>query len=154
MSLLSFFKGKKGVFTEEENKQIVEAIRDAENQTSGEVRVFIESRCSFVDAMDRAAELFYQLEMDETKDKNAVLLYIALKDKQLAIYGDEGIYKKLGKEYWNQEIAKMIRNFDKADYARGICEVVNDIGEALKKEFPYNQVADKNELPDEIIFGK
>lgn len=154
MSILSFFKKKDDFFTVEEKQQIVNAVRDAEKMTSGEVRVFIESRCSFVDAIDRATELFFKMEMDKTKDRNAVLLYVAMKDKQLAVFGDEGIHKKVGSDYWNREVVKMISNFNKENYAAGICEVVADIGESLTQYFPFNNDTDKNELPDEIVFGK
>ena len=152
MSLFSFFK--KDFFTEEEKLQIIEAVRNAERRTSGEVRVFVESRCSYMDAIDRAKEIFVDLKMNETADKNAVLVYVAMKDHQLAIFGDEGIHSKLGNEYWNTEIRKMISKFNKENYAEGIKEVVNDIGEALTELFPYNNDTDKNELPDDIVFGK
>ena len=154
MSILSFFKKKDEFFTVEERQQIVNAVCDAEKMTSGEVRVFVESNCSFVDAIDRATELFFKMEMDKTKDRNAVLLYIAMKDKQLAVFGDVGIHQKVGSDYWNREVVKMISNFNKENYAAGICEVVADIGESLTQYFPYNNDTDKNELPDEIVFGK
>ncbi len=153
MSLFSFFK-KKDFFSEEEKLQIVEAVRKAERRTSGEVRVFVEDRCSYMDAIDRAKEIFAELKMNETADRNAVLLYIALKDKQLAVFGDEGIHSKLGNDYWNAEVKKMISNFNRENYAEGIQEVVTDIGEALTQLFPYNNDTDKNELPDDIVFGK
>ena len=153
MSLFSFFK-KKDFFTEEDKLQIVEAVRNAERRTSGEVRVFVENRCSYMDAIDRAKEIFVELKMNETADRNAVLLYIALKDHQLAVFGDEGIHSKLGNEYWNAEVKKMISNFNKENYAEGIQEVVTDIGEALTQFFPYNNDTDKNELSDDIVFGK
>jgi uncharacterized membrane protein len=154
MGIFSFFNKKNDFFTDEEKKQIVNAVSEAEKMTSGEIRVFIENRCSFMDAIDRTAELFFKLEMDETKERNAVLVYVAMKDKQLAIFGDEGIHKKLDSDYWNREVKKMISKFNKEDYAAGISEVITDIGEALTKNFPYNQQTDKNELPDKIIFGK
>jgi uncharacterized membrane protein len=146
------FKKKKEFFTAEQQSQIVEAIKKAERNTSGEVRVFIESRCKYVDAVDRAKEIFFNLKMDATKDRNAVLLYLALDDHQLALFADEGIYQKLGAGYWNKEVKKIIGAFSKDDYTGGICGVVQDIGEALQAEFPYER-SDKNELPDEIIFG-
>ena len=151
--MFSFFK-KKNFFTAEEQQLIIEAIQNAERMTSGEVRVFVESKCSYMDAIDRAAELFFQLEMQKTDDRNAVLLYVAMKDRQLAVFGDEGIHKKVGNEYWNNEVHKMITNFNRENYAAGISEVVKDIGEALTKNFPYNNDTDKNELPDDIVFGK
>ena len=153
MSLISFFR-KREFFTEEERQQIVEAVRNAERMTSGEVRVFVENRCSYMDAIDRAVELFSELKMNETNDRNAVLVYVALKDHQLAIFGDEGIHSKLGNDYWSAEVKKMIDSFNKENYAEGIKEVVTDIGEALTRLFPYNKDTDKNELPDDIVFGK
>ena len=151
--MFSLFK-KKDFFSTEEQQLIIEAIRNAERMTSGEVRVFVESKCSYMDAIDRAAELFFHLEMQKTDDRNAVLVYVAMKDRQLAVFGDEGIHKKVGNEYWNNEVHKMISNFNRENYAAGIGEVVKDIGEALTKNFPFNNDTDKNELPDDIVFGK
>ena len=151
--MFSFFK-KKDFFSPEEKQQITDAIRHAEKMTSGEVRVFVESKCSYMDAIDRAAELFFKLQMQNTADRNAVLIYIAMKDQQLAVFGDEGIHKKVGNEYWSAEVKKMISNFNRNNYAEGITEVVKDIGEALTKHFPYSRETDKNELPDDIVFGK
>jgi uncharacterized membrane protein len=151
--MFSFFK-KKDFFTAEEQQLIIEAVRNAERRTSGEVRVFVESKCSYMDAIDRAAELFFQLEMQKTDDRNAVLVYVAMKDRQLAVFGDAGIHNKVGNEYWNNEVKKMITNFNRENYATGISEVVKDIGEALTQNFPFNNVTDKNELPDDIVFGK
>lgn len=151
--MFSLFK-KKGFFTAEEQQLIIEAIQNAERMTSGEVRVFVESKCSYMDAIDRAVELFFSLEMQKTDDRNAVLVYVAMKDRQLAVFGDEGIHKKVGNEYWNNEVHKMVSNFNRENYAAGISEVVKDIGEALTKNFPFNNDTDKNELPDDIVFGK
>lgn len=153
MSLNPFFK-KKELFDPDEKLRIVEAVRNAERMTSGEIRVFVENRCSYMDAIDKAKEIFSELKMNETADRNAVLVYVALKDRQLAIFGDEGIHNKLGVEYWSAEVKKMISNFNKENYADGIIEVVTDIGEALTQLFPYNRDTDKNELPDDIVFGK
>jgi len=132
----------------------VEAVRDAEKLTSGEVRVFVESRCRYVDAMDRAFEIFDNLKMSQTKDRNAVLLYLAIKDHQLAVLGDEGIHQKVGNEYWDTEVRKMIKAFNRDNYAEGIVMCVEDIGEALHTYFPYDKIIDKNELPDDIVFGR
>jgi uncharacterized membrane protein len=151
--MFSFFK-KKDFFTTEEQQLIIDAIHNAERMTSGEVRVFVESKCSYMDAIDQAAELFFQLEMQKTDDRNAVLVYVAMKDKQLAVFGDEGIHNKVGNEYWSTEVKKMISNFNRENYAAGIAEVVKDIGTALTKNFPFNNDTDKNELPDDIVFGK
>lgn len=145
---------KKPFFNDEDSRMIVKAIRHAEQRTSGEVRVFVESKCSWVDALDRAAELFFTLKMDKTEQRNAVLVYVALKDHQLAVFGDEGIHKKVGSEYWNKVVKEMLMSFDKKDYAKGLAECAIQIGEALQTHFPFDRGTDKNELPDEIVFGR
>ncbi len=144
----------KSFFTAEEAQLIADAVRNAEQRTSGEIRVFVESRCRYVDAIDRAQEIFFGLKMEQTVNRNAVLLYLAMKDHQLAIFADEGIHQKLGWEYWTKEIKLMISNFNRENYAAGICQCVKDIGEALYYHFPFDNKTDKNELPDDIIFGR
>lgn len=152
--MFSLFKKNKQLFPEEDTRLIVKAIRQAEKSTSGEVRVFVENRCSWMDALDRAAELFFGLKMDKTEQRNGVLVYIALKDHQLAVFGDEGIHRKVGSEYWNNLVKEMLASFNKHDYAKGIAECVIQIGDALQTHFPYEKDTDKNELPDEIVFGR
>jgi uncharacterized membrane protein len=144
----------KEFFTAEEKQSIIEAIRSSEKRTSGEIRVFVESRCRFVDAIDRAAELFFRLKMERTDDRNAVLIYVAMKDQQLAVFGDENIHKKVGHEFWNATVKKMLADFDKQNIANGIRQCVTDVGESLHFHFPYDNDTDKNELPDDIVFGK
>jgi Predicted membrane protein len=151
--MFSLFKKKK-LFSEEENKKIVEAIRNAEMQTSGEVRVFVENRCRFMDPLDRAREIFAKLNMQQTKDRNAVLVYVALKDRQLAIYGDSGIHEKTGQHFWTAAVNMIIQHFNRENYAEGISSSIAQIGEALRQHFPFDKDIDKNELPDEIIFGR
>src|SRR3954467_6597674 len=153
LSFISFWR-KKDFFSADENQAIVEAVRNAEKQTSGEVRVFVESRCRFVDPLDRAAEIFFGLKMDQTAERNGVLVYVAIKDRQLAVFGDSGIHQNVGDEFWNKEVEKMITEFNRENYAEGLIKVVRDIGEALKQHFPYQGEKDKNELPDDIVFGR
>lgn len=153
MSLFPWVK-KKALFTDEESHMVVKAIRHAEQRTSGEVRVFVESKCKWVDALDRAKEIFFTLKMDKTEQRNAVLVYLAVKDKQFALYGDEGIHQKVGNEYWNNLAADLLSNLKQADLAKGVSECVIRIGEALHTHFPYDRGTDKNELPDEIVFGR
>lgn len=152
MGIFSFFSKKQDWFTVQEHESIVNAIRTAEKRTSGEIRVFVESRCSYVDAVDRAAEVFFGLKMDKTEDRNGVVLYIAMKDHQLAVYGDKGIHEKVGTEFWNKEVLKMLSSFKKESYAEGIIQIVKEIGDALVTHFPYEN-EDRNELPDDIVFG-
>jgi uncharacterized membrane protein len=157
VSLFSSFLGKKNAsryFSVQETEDIVAAIREAERQTSGEVRLFIESRCRYVSPVHRAAELFFGLKMDLTNERNGVLVYIAMNDHQYALFADEGIYKEMGAAYWDEEAAKMLTAFKKESYADGIVTIIGDIGNALSAHFPYDNKGNKNELPDEIIFGK
>mgnify|MGYP001548770808 FL=1 len=148
------FSRKKPFFSPEENEQIVHSIQEAEMQTSGEVRVFVESRCKYVDALDRAAEIFTKLHMEKTALRNGVLFYIAIKDKQLAIFADKGIQQVTGDKHWENEVKEILKVFSKDSVVAGITTSIFKIGEALKTHFPYNKDVDKNELPDEIVFGK
>ena len=154
MGLFSFFGNKKSIFTTAEQALIVEAIRAQERRTSGEIRIYVESKCAYVDPVDRAKEIFLQLNMTKTDEQNGVLLYIAYKDKQLAILGDSGIHQKLGNDFWNNEVKKILQAFNATHFVEGVITIVNDIGEALYIHFPYDQVSDKNELPDDIVFGR
>jgi uncharacterized membrane protein len=153
MSLFPSFKSK-SFFSAEENTRIVEAIRSSEQRTSGEIRIFMESRCRFVDPLDRAAEIFWNLKMDMTTHRNSVLVYVATKDHQFAIFADKGIHEKLGNEFWQQQVKVMGMHFSKNHYMEALLHVIHDIGEALCHHFPYDRSTDKNELPDDIVFGK
>ena len=153
MSIFPFFKTKP-FFTDAEKLRMVDAIRHAELNTSGEMRVYIESKNPYVNPIERAKEVFYDLKMDKTDDRNAVLLYIAMKHKEMAIFADEGIYTLCGKEYWNNTVKTLIQNFEKKDMVHGIEQCILHVGEALIEKFPHQPTNDKNELPDEIVFGK
>ena len=152
MGLFPLFK-KKQFFTAEEQARIVEAIRLAEMETSGEVRFFMESKNPYMDPIDRASEIFFQLKMQNTLHRNGVLLYIAMKDHELALFADEGIYNKAGKEYWDNAVKNMISEFKSHHIVAGIEQCLLQIGQTLKETFPYEATTDKNELPDDLIFG-
>jgi uncharacterized membrane protein len=148
------FFSRKELFTKDEQQKIIGSIREAEMQTSGEVRVFVERHCKFVDPLDRASEIFTTLKMQQTAARNAVLVYIALKDRQLALFGDKGIHEKVGDQFWQQKVRLILSHFNRSDYAEGISNVVLQIGEALREHFPYDKDGDVNELPDDIVFGR
>ncbi|OJV51897.1 MAG: hypothetical protein BGO31_08910 [Bacteroidetes bacterium 43-16] len=138
-----------------EADEVVTAIRHAEGITSGEVRVFIESRCSYVNAIDRAWEIFRKLKMEATRERNAVLVYMALLDRQIAIIGDEGIHQRVGQDnFWKQEL-ETLKNFCKEGKIKeGLKTVVTEIGQALSVHFPARANEDHNEIPDDIVFGQ
>jgi uncharacterized membrane protein len=148
------FLTRKPLFDDNEQKQIVTAIQAAEQRTSGEIRVYVESRCRYVNPIHRAAEIFAGLNMEKTAARNGVLVYVALKDRQLALFGDEGINRKVGSAFWNEQVRNILSHFNKADYAGGIARVVTEIGTALHTHFPYDKNTDQNELPDDIVFGR
>ena len=148
------FARKKPFFSKEENETIVHSIQDAERQTSGEIRIFVESRCKYVEPLDRAAEIFINLQMEKTELRNGVLFYIAIKDRQLAIFADKGIHEATGNKHWKNVVKEILSVFGKESVVAGITASIFKIGEALKNNFPYDKDIDRNELPDEIVFGK
>jgi uncharacterized membrane protein len=117
--------------------------------------VFVESSIpKKIDALQRATDIFFKNKMNETKDRNGVLVYVAVSDKKLAIYGDQSIHEKVGVEFWYQQVQEMTGHFKEAHYVDGMVGVINAIGHALKDHFPYDRTTDQNELSDEIMMGK
>ena len=151
--MFSFFK-KKDLFTPAENDRIVAAIRNCEKSTSGEIRVFIDNKNPLVSTLERAAVIFNELKMYDTTERNAVILYIAVKHKEVALFGDEGIHNAVGTPYWQQQVQLMLSYFREGDLVSGIEKCVLEVGRVLSDKFPYRGDIDKNELPDEIVFGK
>lgn len=140
------------LFNEEEQEQIKLAIQAAEFQTSGEIRVFVESTCKDKDVFERAVQQFHALKMHETELRNGVLIYLAVDDKKFAIVGDKGINEKVNANFWDRTKETMLSYFVKNEMAAGLKQGIAMVGEQLKAYFPY-QNNDKNELPDEIAFS-
>ncbi|MCK9207781.1 MAG: TPM domain-containing protein [Salinivirgaceae bacterium] len=136
----------------EQKTRITEAIKAAELDTSGEIRLHIESSCS-VDVLDRAAYIFSHLDMHKTKERNGVLFYLALDNHQFAILGDAGINHKVPANFWDTIKETMLADFKDGKMADGIEKGIRMAGEQLKAHFPY-QSDDVNELSDEISYGK
>ena len=135
-------------FTQEQKDAMVAAIRQAEKDTSGEIRVHIENH-SKINVLDRAADVFAELKMHKTALRNGVLVYVALLDHKSAILGDAGINAKVPADFWDSIMKNMVEKFRAGNITEGICEAVITAGEQLKQYFPY-QADDENELPDEI----
>lgn len=133
--------------------RIVKAIEAAEKQTSGEIRVHVEDHAG-EDVMEHAQKLFLSMGMHETAASNGVLIYIASKDRKLAIIGDKELDKVVERDFWNQLTLQMSIRFKEAHYDEGVCEAIEIIGRQLKKYFPYHADTDSNELSDEISFGE
>ncbi len=145
----------------EEEKEIIEAIRIAEKNTSGEIRIHLEEKSVSideneeeveVDSFDRAEEVFEMLHMANTKHANGVLIYIAVKDRTLVIMGDKGINDVVPTDFWESTKDTIISHFKNGDMRKGLVEGILNAGQQLKKHFPY-QKDDKNELPDTISVG-
>jgi uncharacterized membrane protein len=138
-------------FSTEEKQQILDSIRNAEKNTSGEIRVHLENHCNG-EVLDRAAYLFEKLHMHETKQRNGVLFYLAVKDHKFAILGDAGINAVTLDNFWDEIKNTVLLKFKENNFAGGISEGIDMAGNALKHFFPY-QSDDVNELTNEISFG-
>ena len=137
--------------TPQEERDIIEAIRLAELNTSGEIKIHIE-KTSNGDATNRALEVFHDLKMDHTKLKNGVLIYVAVEDKTFVIYGDIGINKVVPDDFWDSTKDVMQSHFKKGNFKQGLIEGVQKSGEQLKSYFPYSD-SDTNELSNDISKG-
>lgn len=138
--------------TAKQEQAIVNAIKTAEKNTSGEIRVHIENQ-SEKPPIERAQEVFYQLEMDQTHLKNGILFYLAVSSKQFAIIGDEGIHEKVSNNFWEKVKNKVLDHFSVKRYDEGLIQGILEVGKQLKTYFPH-QADDVNELSDEISKGE
>ena len=137
--------------SKEDEQEIVEAIRIAEKNTSGEIRVHIEKTTS-LDAYDRAMEVFHELRMDETQLQNGVLIYLAVDDHNFVICGDKGINDVVEADFWNCTRDVMVAQFKQNQFKQGLVDGILRAGEQLKKYFPWKD-GDSNELSNEISKG-
>jgi|WetSurMetagenome_2_1015567.scaffolds.fasta_scaffold05294_2 uncharacterized membrane protein len=139
-------------FTKEQQAQILASVKEAELETSGEIRVHIETKLNG-DVLDRAAWLFKKLGMYKTADRNGVLFYLAIDDRKFAIIGDAGINAKVPSGFWNDISELMGKNFREGKFTEGLSQGIIMAGNQLKTHFPHT-TDDVNELPDEISFDK
>jgi uncharacterized membrane protein len=139
-------------FTKEQQARIVDAIKQAEHNTSGEIRVHIENRCK-IDVLDRAANIFAKLKMHKTQLRNGMLFYLSIDDRKFAILGDAGINAKVPENFWDSVKEAVLEQFKIGNQTEGLIKGIIMAGEKLKTHFPY-QKDDVNELSDEISFGK
>ncbi|WP_209406332.1 TPM domain-containing protein [Pseudozobellia sp. WGM2] len=137
--------------TQDEEQEVVQAILEAEKNTSGEIRVHIEAHTR-LDIMVRAKEVFHMLKMDNTKDDNGVLIYVAVNDRKFAIFGDRGIDAVVPKDFWNTTKDAIQLQFKNGKFKQGIVDGILKAGEELNTHFPWQQ-DDENELSNEISKG-
>jgi len=143
MSISSFF-------SKQEKEDIALAIKNAELDTSGEIRVHIEEKCKG-DVLDRAADIFKKLEMHKTELRNGVLFYLAVKNRKFAVIGDAGINKVVPGNFWDEVRDIMLNHFRDSKFTQGLVEGIELAGQQMKQYFPYGK-DDINELSDEISF--
>jgi len=136
----------------EEQSLIVEAIKEAELNTSGEIRLHVEAACD-EDPVERAQKVFDKLGMGRTVQRNGVLFYLAYEQHKFAIIGDSGIHEKVTDSFWNEEKEMLLSYFKKSEYCEGLCIAIKLAGTKLKEHFPY-QSDDTDELSNEITFGE
>lgn len=139
-------------FSKSEESRIVEAVKQAELNTSGEIRIHVEKHCK-PDPYTRSVQVFEKLGLTATELRNGVLVYVAIDDHKFAILGDEGINEKVPENFWEQTKDLMTAHFKDGRIVDGIIEGITDAGEQLKKYFPYSS-DDVNELSDDISYGK
>ena len=137
--------------TAEEEQQVIAAIRSAEKNTSGEIRVHIE-KTSKIDVYERALEVFHMLKMDNTKLQNGVLIYVAVEDRNFVIFGDEGINNVGEDDFWESTKNIMQGHFKRGHFKQGLVDGILKAGKQLETYFPW-ETGDKNELPDDISKG-
>jgi uncharacterized membrane protein len=140
------------LFSEEEKKRIVQAVREAELNTSGEIRVHAELTYNG-ELLDRAATVFARLGMHKTELRNGVLFYLAISKRQFAVIGDAGINRVVPETFWDEIKSVMEAHFKNSQFAEGLVTGIIMAGEQLKKNFPHQQ-DDVNELPNELSYGK
>jgi uncharacterized membrane protein len=141
----------KNFFTAEQQEDILQAIRDAELDTSGEIRLHIETKCKG-EVLDCAAYIFKKLGMHKTQQRNGVLIYLSIENRTFAVIGDAGINAVVPDNFWESTKQLMINHFREGRFTEGLIEGIAQAGLQLKKHFPY-QTSDVNELPDELSFG-
>ncbi len=137
--------------TEQQMASLVEAIQTAENQSTGEIRIHIDSNTE-ADNAKRAFEVFQYLGMDQTAERNAVLFHVNFESHYLTIIGDEGIHKKVRQSFWDHLHDKTTSEFAQENYYEGLKKAILETGLELKKHFPFTG-ENFNELSNEITFS-
>ncbi len=131
-----------------QEEEVVKAIQEAEKRTSGEIRVHIE-KTARKEIWDRAMEVFHLLKMDNTRDRNGVLIYVAIEDRQFIIYGDRGINAVVPPNFWESTKDAISREFKKGNFKQGLIDGITRAGKELQEHFPWSE-GDQNELSNQI----
>ncbi len=132
----------------EDEKAIVEAIGNAEKNTSGEIRVHIENH-SEKPPLERAREVFQSQGMHKTAARNGVLFYVGVSDNTFAILGDAGIDEVVEDDFWECTKDIVITHFKNQQFKEGLVAGILRAGDRLQHYFPYSD-DDADELSNEI----
>jgi uncharacterized membrane protein len=138
------------IVSKPDEARLIKAIQLAELKTSGEIRVHIEKTCKG-DIIAACKKKFEELKMHETKDRNAILFFLAVGSKAFAVWGDEGIHQKVSDEFWKSITDCAIGYFKQNDLITGLEKSIEMCGEKLQLYFPI-EADDKNELSNEISY--
>jgi uncharacterized membrane protein len=133
-----------------EHDRIVGAIRDAEAKSSGEIRVYIQRGELAADALTAAQKKFRALNMHKTRERNAVLIFVAPRAHEFAVVGDKRIHEQCGNELWQRVVDKMREHFQNVHFTDALVEAIQEIGGVLATQFPSKARSNHNELPNEI----
>ena len=139
--------------TPAQEESLVAAIKQAELRTSGEIRLHLETKCPTPEPLDRAAQVFAELKMHQTKLRNGVLFYLAWQSRQFAVVGDAGINSTVPDEFWESVKETVVGHFRQEQYVLGLERGIKLVGEQLHQFFPYDAANDVNELDDTISYG-
>jgi uncharacterized membrane protein len=135
-----------------DHDRIVKAIKEAEAKTSGQIRVYIQRGKFEEEPLPRAQKKFLQLGMQKTKERNAVLIFVAPRAQKFAVVGDEGVHRKCGEKFWKELVEKMRRHFLREEFTDALVEAIQSTGQLLARYFPKTG-ASTNELPDDVVEG-
>jgi uncharacterized membrane protein len=133
-----------------EHERIIQAIRETESKTSGEIRVLIQRGKLKSDPLVAAQKKFHRLGMSKTRERNAVLIFVAPRVHKLAVVGDNAIHEKCGDEFWQRVVGTMRAHFQNEKFSDALIEAVKEVGSVLARHFP-KTVRDTNELPDDVL---
>jgi len=133
-----------------EHDRIVGAIREAESRTSGQIRVYIQRGKLRVDPLIAAREKFHRLGIHKTRERNAVLIFVAPRAHKFAVVGDKAVHERCGEQFWQRLVDGMRAHFQNEKFSHAIVETIEEIGKLLAAHFPKRSTS-SNELPDEIV---
>ncbi|MBI3788075.1 MAG: TPM domain-containing protein [Ignavibacteriales bacterium] len=144
----------KNLFSKPDLEAIAGAIAEIEKTTSGELRVEIRQKRhrneKLLTIEQIARREFFHLGMGKTHERNGVLLFLLLEERQFYILADEHIHKKVTPDHWQEIANSMSAKFSQQQFRDGIIEAVRAAGKVLAAHYPH-KADDKNELSNDVV---